>query len=363
VPRFQRFADVVDLGDAQLRMLAGGVGDEPERVWAAWALALRHDERGKSLLTAAPEQEPSPGVRAHLVTLLMASGGHEKVLLLARRDPSTLVRESAWRSLARTLRRDDDALVDAVATVLATEHANVRAATLDGLQTHAAVAPVLRARTLACLDHDALDVRIAAFECLARWDGDDVLETMLGRASAETDGPLFVRLTETCLRQLGAAPVIAAVATWSEAAAVRFLELLGTRNDAITAADLRPIFERATMATDARLVALDQQRRADLPLEWLLAMAVRSSSRVTGRLGEVLAATEPAALSPEARRLVAELSKALEDAYAAECDAMDSRVPVDHALARLGEVVDDDDDWFPWVRGLELLPVLRRLMG
>jgi hypothetical protein len=67
-------AAALALDVATLRELLAADDDAPARLWAAWALALRHHAELGGVLDHAAHREPAAGVRAHLAVLLVGHG-------------------------------------------------------------------------------------------------------------------------------------------------------------------------------------------------------------------------------------------------------------------------------------------------
>jgi hypothetical protein len=84
MPRPQSDRDLLEVPVRKLHDLVDGAGDDPERVWAAWVLALRHDPGVLSVVREAATGDPSPGVRAHMALMLVAHGAAAR----ARARPS-----------------------------------------------------------------------------------------------------------------------------------------------------------------------------------------------------------------------------------------------------------------------------------
>jgi len=99
--RFERYADLTALETPELRALLAGRGDAPQRVWAAWALAVKHAVDAGTAIVDRAANEPAEGVRAHLALLLVAHGDRDAAVALAVGDPSPTVRAAAYRCLAR----------------------------------------------------------------------------------------------------------------------------------------------------------------------------------------------------------------------------------------------------------------------
>jgi hypothetical protein len=198
---FQRFGDVAREDEAVLRRLLAGDGDEPERLWAAWSLALRRVGSAGGLVAQHVTREPAAGVRAHLALLLVAHGERAAAIALARHDPSATVRAAAYRSLARTAALQDDALNDLLAHALANERsAEVRAAILDGLQPDAPAFVCKRA--LVAVEDQDVDVRERAIDFALRYrtNARPFPEELRIRAARETEESLLTTLFDAWTR-------------------------------------------------------------------------------------------------------------------------------------------------------------------
>jgi len=97
---YASFGDVARLDADALRALLVG-GEAPERVWAAWALGVRHDRTFERELRATAAEEPDAGVRRHLLVVLAGAGEATSVMTLAMHDPDERVRATALQYVAR----------------------------------------------------------------------------------------------------------------------------------------------------------------------------------------------------------------------------------------------------------------------
>lgn len=366
VARFARFADLVELDDASLTKVVEGQGDAPERVWAAWVIALRRPSDAGALLEHAAMREPSEGVRAHLALMLVAHGERSAALAMALHDPSALVRASASRCLARLAEPVDPDLNEALAVALRDPAPDVRGAVLDGLRTDAP--EPIRRRVKACLADGSLDVRRAAVDYLLRVEG---FSASLGeQAPRETNDALFATLVDAWIAAEGSRVFSGHTASWPAPEIQRLLDL-GFASK-LEVADLEGWLSRDEPAIDGHLSALD------LPLGWLLTFAVRfarmpvdqwtpeyalrltTAARVAPQLHRALDATSSAELGQEERRLVHELA-ALIERNAREQYPTGSL----EELALRGDDewdAEDEGEAFPWVFGIELWTALQRLV-
>src|SRR6188508_2924107 len=137
--RFTSFSEV-DLLDAEsLKTLLVG-GEPPERVWAAWALGLRHHEAFARELRATAAEEPHAGVRRHLVVVLAGAGERQSILTMAAHDPDERVRATALQYVARLAGPGDDDANRLVADALAHEPPLLRLGCIAGLRADAPAA-------------------------------------------------------------------------------------------------------------------------------------------------------------------------------------------------------------------------------
>jgi hypothetical protein len=87
------------LDDRTLRSLLA-TGESVDRVWAAWALALRIGSAMPDIV-AHVVGEPNPGVRRALLAVLAGHGEVDILVALARRDPDADVRGHAMQFVTR----------------------------------------------------------------------------------------------------------------------------------------------------------------------------------------------------------------------------------------------------------------------
>ena len=97
---FDTFEAVHDLPEPSLRDLLEA-GEPAERVWAAWALALRLGAAAEGVVRHAATREPDGGIRRHLVIVLAGFGEAAAVAALASGDPDPFVRATANQYAAR----------------------------------------------------------------------------------------------------------------------------------------------------------------------------------------------------------------------------------------------------------------------
>jgi hypothetical protein len=102
----ENFESVLEV-DANSQKELLRIGDEVERIWAAWALGLRFGKAVAPDLLSSLEKSPSPGTRRHLIVVLIGLGEKSSLEKFAVADPDPLVRATACRYLARILQPED----------------------------------------------------------------------------------------------------------------------------------------------------------------------------------------------------------------------------------------------------------------
>lgn len=104
--QYDDFESIRDLdSEAQRSLLIDG--DFVERIWAAWALALKYGKDIVPELLVCLQNSPVPGTRRHLIVVLAGLGQFEKLCALAQNDPDEYVRATACRYLIKTRQAGD----------------------------------------------------------------------------------------------------------------------------------------------------------------------------------------------------------------------------------------------------------------
>lgn len=147
------FDDVRTKSTAELESLLSR-GSPPDRLWAAWTLALRSSERTEAIDHF--EHEPHEGVRAHLVYVVADPTRLPLLRTIAEHDPSLLVRVAACRAVTRVSAPGDAQWIASRALDPSPE---VRVTIVEEL---ARDSPSLRAILTRAHDDDAEAVRIVA---------------------------------------------------------------------------------------------------------------------------------------------------------------------------------------------------------
>lgn len=268
-----RFADYTAVAGQPAKVLRAllAEGDGAERVWAAWALALRLGRRAVRTLREAARSAPEPGVRRQLTVVLAGFHEVDAVAQLAQSDRDGAVRATASRYLVR-LAAGRPELWPLAASRLADRDPRVREALIEELGPAAPDQVV--AAALARRADRSLDVRRAVLELAARLaEGAGRLPAAVrDRAARERDPELRRRWHQLWLGHHGAAGLVAEVASAGD------LAIVGEALDAIAAAgvpvrwaDVEPAAGLAGGPVGHRLVGLFEGRLDDIPLAALLA--------------------------------------------------------------------------------------------
>ena len=163
--QYTSFSDVERLDPEALKALLVE-GEPPERVWAAWALGLRHHEGFARNLRATVAEEPHAGVRRHLVVVLAGAGESRSVRTMAVHDPDERVRATALQYVARLAGAKDHDANDLLAEVLARGAPLLQLGCIAGLRADAP--PALWGAAAACVTSADRDLRWAAYEAVMR---------------------------------------------------------------------------------------------------------------------------------------------------------------------------------------------------
>ncbi|NVB79020.1 MAG: hypothetical protein HOV81_11530 [Kofleriaceae bacterium] len=157
----ESFDDVRALAEGELHELLDR-GRPEQRVWAIWALALRHAD---SVAGLGARHEPDAGVRRNLAVVLAGHGQLDLLVALAKRDPAPEVRAAAMQLVSR-FAIDGKLPHSLVVERVTSDTPDVKIAVLG---TAFAGAPSWLAELAEKLleDRDA-DVRYEAFEALFR---------------------------------------------------------------------------------------------------------------------------------------------------------------------------------------------------
>ncbi len=164
--RYQAFHQVEKLDAKVLEALLRD-GDSPERVWAIWALALKKGDQVLTELRPLLGEDPSSGVRRHLLNVFAGHGDLDAVAHVACWDKASWVRQAALLYLCRVAPRQGEPVWRLLADRLACETARpVVCALIAALPDGYPAIVETRLQELAESEH--IRVRVAARRRLGR---------------------------------------------------------------------------------------------------------------------------------------------------------------------------------------------------
>lgn len=240
-----RHLDIDELRD----VLATGAPEE--RVWAAWAIALRSGAMPDIVEHVA--DEPSPGVRRALLPVLVGHGEVDILVALARHDPSIEVRRDA--SVYATRLAAQAAIPPALVVELYSAAPSAIRCAIIGAMPGTATAELLALIETGSRSDDT-DVVVEAFDAALRTHDHALCERMMAWLRVR---PLAQR-REPWLRLLGDRDRLAALTRWLDD---------DLRDSAFEATDI-PLSALAPLIRDHDPQAYDSIRRhrglRDLPL-------------------------------------------------------------------------------------------------
>ena len=274
--RPQSFRDLLELHERQLRDLVDGEGDAPERVWAAWVLALRHDRDVLRIVRQAAAGDPSPGVRAHMALLLVAHGELSAATTLAMTDSSDLVRAAACRHLARVAKANDLRLQEVLeAAMRADLSANVHSAIADAMRLDASEG-VWRACVARLGDPDE-EVRANIIEALLRRHaaGEALSPTLKSHATIEESSRLRSTILRAWVCAEGRPAVIGALAVRPVPEILCALQFFSEEGEQLQPDSLDALLGLEEPVIDASVAALHRLGVVQVPVRWLLELVVR----------------------------------------------------------------------------------------
>ena len=379
---FRDFREVLELDEARLRTLAAG-DDAPERLWAVWALALRQHPDAAALARAAAGHDPSPGVRAHMALLLVSNGELHAARVLARRDPESLVRAAACRSLARTADPRDAATQELLASAMRTDSASdVHVAIADGLRTDAS-----EGLWRACVDRraDTDDaVRGTVVDAmLRRWRPEAPLPPELReRIVEEPAASLRATVLRAWVGAQGLSAVLRQLATGDARGVENALDFVAAEDLWLPEQDASALLSLDVPEVDARVARSHARGRTRLTLAQLCELAIRGERsdwrdddasaqyEATRAAIEALAPllVEISTVSDDERALLSRLGESIEARLRRAFPEVDPQ-----AVHRYlwGDAFDRDErsglaaaelyGWAPYIPGMKVMADLQRL--
>lgn len=258
-------------------------GDAPERLWAAWSLALRHGRRALPTLAALAGAELTDGLKRQLLVILAGLGARSILLAIAATEPSADVRATATANYIRTSGTNDVELTASFALdQLHTGIAELVLAVLSELEMSRIELP--EREVTACLEDSRLEIRQAAVSCLLAKNtiSDDARDCLLRALVSEEAVFLRDRLLNYVPRP--ALPLL--LRFLKDAPATRVVEILARLRQKFGLLPWRELREISQVSeplvVDAALCALDLPV-PDEAIPWLGSLYQRARAR-TDRL-------------------------------------------------------------------------------
>jgi hypothetical protein len=147
--------------DVQLKLLESG--DSPERLWAAWALALRHGRHIVPTLSTLSDTALTEGLKRQLLVILAGLGARTILATIATSDPAPAVRATAVAYYIRTAGNP----VSAVPFATVQLHSGIPELVVAVLAEHETSRIDLPDdEVVAYLNHTHLEIRQAAVRCI-----------------------------------------------------------------------------------------------------------------------------------------------------------------------------------------------------
>ncbi len=271
------FAELAHLDTEVLRSLLEA-GEPPERVRAAWALALRLGTTIRPDLVQGSLTEPDPGVRRHLVVVL--AGYQERAVLatLARQDDDEAVRAVACQYLAMISRPEDTESWRLLHERLEEDaSAEVRRAAIAYLPPHTPA--FLRSAVAARAGDESLDVRRAVADRLLEWaglSGEGLPEVLVSRLHLEPELELRREWVRRACALGGEGALLEALVDAPEGTLRFVLEFYAAQGVRLPWESLRPFTQLGRPGLDSLLMDLLEPGTQDEADAWLLEVALRS---------------------------------------------------------------------------------------
>lgn len=253
--RHASFADVARLtADAWQQLLVAGHG--VERIWAAWALGMRHAGRFSGQLRETLAREPDPGVRRHIAVVLAGLGERIPLMVLAELDPDERVRATACQYVVRLAAPDDEAGYQVIVRALDEKRSkSVCLAIIYELGRDAPAA--VRARIESMAETSDLELAWAVQNKLLSWAPDDEFPAVLKpRSFIEPDTELREHLWQSWLRREGVRSLLRA--SWAPSitrdAVLTLLHFCGAMDIALDWSLVQPLTARRDLHIDVAVV-------------------------------------------------------------------------------------------------------------
>lgn len=244
-------------------------GDNPERLWAAWAIALRQGQNALPTLAALSDGQLTDGLKCQLIVVLAGIDGRNLLFTIGRTDPSADVRATATTYCIRTSSNNDSELT--LRFSLDQLHTGIPAVVLAVLSEHEALRINLPDKEVtAFLDDPRLEIREGAISCLlSRASISESVRDSLLRALIREENAV---LTAQIMRYLPrtAVPLLVNVLTGAPTSRIiEILDLLREKFGMLSWNELDGIIRISEpLVVDAALSVLDV-RLPDAAIPWI----------------------------------------------------------------------------------------------
>jgi HEAT repeat protein len=267
-PRLDSFDEARQLNQVALRNLLRR-GDPPERIWAAWALALEGQPQDQNRIVRHCRDDEHAGVRRQMLVVLAGLGQADVLAERLQHDPDPRVRATAAQYLARLTAADGDELHRLLADRLQHDPApSVRAAVAAHVPSDA---PTFVEQHLAdALSDPDPEVRAAAADGLAARAGERLASLVPRRLSVEPEWHLRRQLLELWAHAEGADGLLDRIDEHSDAIVAEALHAIARRGDRPDWRQLAPLSKRRSWSVQSALAELMQDRLAAVPTDWLV---------------------------------------------------------------------------------------------
>ena len=278
---YESFEAVSHLETGALRNLLAE-GDAQERVWAAWAFALKLGADSRFSLREAAQVSPTPGTRRHLIVILAGLGEREFLQAFAEDDPDDFVRATACQYLLRTWAEDDPQGAEFIQRrLLADSAAVVKETILKAAKGK--FLPETLAELAELASNDGREVRRLAFELIKqRYSPKEAFSSALAlRLHAEAEPSLLADLVNFCIDGDLLELVLESALRVGPSARLLFLDALLARDKAVTWSQIQSLAALGELEVDFKLLKLLQPEGLRGGFIWLaMSMAKRIPSGV-----------------------------------------------------------------------------------
>lgn len=263
---------------AQRALLADG--DAVERLWAAWALAMRlAKEAAPELVGDHAAEEPVAGIRRQLVVIAAGLGEAGLIRVLAQGDPNARVRATGCQYLIATSGANRADLAEFLRFCLFADPSPIVREEI--LRWSRPDIPPLTMAEIVRLAHDASPAvrRWAAIVAERRFAADEIATSgLLERLDAEDEAGLLIELARLALKCNRPGRILQAAEVQEGKRRLSLLDLLIGRDLRFAWPAMETLAALRDPAVDRRVVALMDRRGGPVAFAWLVhAIAQRTA--------------------------------------------------------------------------------------